>query len=626
MTPPSTSESSTSTETIGIGNSAPRLSWTERRSGAIRLRDRDPFTTATTSSRSAPRRRDDSHLRPGPGGRSRRAKRAIVRVRVLASTGATPPSAWSDAAARRGRTARRSPTGSSTGRVPVGGRCRSTPRARHTSCAPSSNRSATVRQRPHLRHRTRRLRPRGQRRPDRRRDPRARLDAAIGTASATARIDLDDPAHARGATSSGSGSPTAGTAADSDSTAACGTSTATMSRSSCSSRSRMTGRAGVVPLEWTRAPSPIIATGLYEGETHDARRSQPAAGPLRASMPSAWRPDTTRSARPVLGGASRRPPGPPVRIVEALAPSHGRTRRRRSHPRRLRSEHLRKGADRRSRRRAAHEIELHHAEVSRTTSSATRPLRTATSVDRYTFRPTTSTSTWTPRFTLHGFRYAEIERSGRRMPGSDSIEALVVHSDMRRSGWFSLQQPPARQVPRERRLEHARQLRRPPDGLPPARRTARVERRHPGLRSGGDLPVRLHRRAAELAARSRCRAGRVRLGPELPSVDRLRIPERPRRRVGRRRRDRPVDALPAHRRRADPRRPIQPACAPGSTRSHELTGGTGHWNTGFQLGDWLDPAAPPDRPGDSRTDPRPRGDGVPRPHRTDRSASGRAPR
>ncbi len=37
---------------------------------------------------------------------------------------------------------------------------------------------------------------------------------------------------------------------------------------------------------------------------------------------------------------------------------------------------------------------------------------------------------------------------------------------------------------------------------------------------------------------------------------------------------------------------------------HALTGGTGHWSTGFQLGDWLDPAAPPDRPGDSRTDPR----------------------
>ena len=34
----------------------------------------------------------------------------------------------------------------------------------------------------------------------------------------------------------------------------------------------------------------------------------------------------------------------------------------------------------------------------------------------------------------------------------------------------------------------------------------------------------------------------------------------------------------------------------------KLSGSTGLWNTGFQLGDWLDPTAPPENPGDSRTD------------------------
>jgi alpha-L-rhamnosidase len=34
----------------------------------------------------------------------------------------------------------------------------------------------------------------------------------------------------------------------------------------------------------------------------------------------------------------------------------------------------------------------------------------------------------------------------------------------------------------------------------------------------------------------------------------------------------------------------------------ELSGHTGLWNTGFQLGDWLDPAAPPEDPGKSHTD------------------------
>ena len=34
----------------------------------------------------------------------------------------------------------------------------------------------------------------------------------------------------------------------------------------------------------------------------------------------------------------------------------------------------------------------------------------------------------------------------------------------------------------------------------------------------------------------------------------------------------------------------------------DLTGHSGLWNTGFQLGDWLDPTAPPEDPGKSHTD------------------------
>ena len=34
-----------------------------------------------------------------------------------------------------------------------------------------------------------------------------------------------------------------------------------------------------------------------------------------------------------------------------------------------------------------------------------------------------------------------------------------------------------------------------------------------------------------------------------------------------------------------------------------LAGDDHLWNAGFQFGDWLDPAAPPDRPADTRTDP-----------------------
>ena len=41
----------------------------------------------------------------------------------------------------------------------------------------------------------------------------------------------------------------------------------------------------------------------------------------------------------------------------------------------------------------------------------------------------------------------------------------------------------------------------------------------------------------------------------------------------------------------------------GSTRSSVWPRRSGLWDTGFQFGDWLDPSAPPDRPGVTATDP-----------------------
>jgi alpha-L-rhamnosidase len=45
-----------------------------------------------------------------------------------------------------------------------------------------------------------------------------------------------------------------------------------------------------------------------------------------------------------------------------------------------------------------------------------------------------------------------------------------------------------------------------------------------------------------------------------------------------------------------------PAMVAHVRREASLTSDTGLWDTGFQFGDWLDPAAPPDRPGDARAD------------------------
>ncbi|MHA7179406.1 alpha-L-rhamnosidase [Arthrobacter sp. MDB2-24] len=80
-------------------------------------------------------------------------------------------------------------------------------------------------------------------------------------------------------------------------------------------------------------------------------------------------------------------------------------------------------------------ITLRHAEVMTDGEIDTETIRTAKATDSYTLAGT-GTETWEPRFTFHGFRYAEING----YPGTltkDAVTAVVVHSDMRRTGWFS---------------------------------------------------------------------------------------------------------------------------------------------------------------------------------------------
>jgi alpha-L-rhamnosidase len=85
-------------------------------------------------------------------------------------------------------------------------------------------------------------------------------------------------------------------------------------------------------------------------------------------------------------------------------------------------------------------VTLRHAEVLQDGELCTGPLRLAEATDRYTLRGAGregggETETWEPRFTFHGFRYAEVDG----WPGdlrADEITAVVCHSDMERTGWF----------------------------------------------------------------------------------------------------------------------------------------------------------------------------------------------
>lgn len=83
-------------------------------------------------------------------------------------------------------------------------------------------------------------------------------------------------------------------------------------------------------------------------------------------------------------------------------------------------------------------ITVRHAEVLEDGKLSLRPLRAAKATDTYHL-PASGPVELEPRFTFHGFRYASIE--GVEPADIASVEAIVVGSNMARTGWFSCSDP-----------------------------------------------------------------------------------------------------------------------------------------------------------------------------------------
>ncbi len=206
---------------------------------------------------------------------------------------------------------------------------------------------------------------------------------------------------------------------------------------------------------WRASRGPILANDIYDGEEYDARL-EPPGGSGPDFDDSAW---AGVKAVPWDFATLFAPLGPPVRRIELVAPQRiflspsgktlvdfgqnlvGRLRLTVRGP-------------------AGQTITLRHAEVLEHGELGTRPLRHAKATDRYTLRgsdgapvpaaplpsvpvltaPVLTGETWEPRFTFHGFRYAEVEGwPGELQP--DDIQAVVCHSDMERTGWFGCSEP-----------------------------------------------------------------------------------------------------------------------------------------------------------------------------------------
>jgi len=78
-------------------------------------------------------------------------------------------------------------------------------------------------------------------------------------------------------------------------------------------------------------------------------------------------------------------------------------------------------------------ITLRHAEVLEDGELGVRPLRFAAATDTWVLAGTGEVEEFSPRFTYHGFRYAEVAGWPGELDPAD-VRAVVVHSDMVRTG------------------------------------------------------------------------------------------------------------------------------------------------------------------------------------------------
>ncbi len=190
--------------------------------------------------------------------------------------------------------------------------------------------------------------------------------------------------------------------------------------------------------QWCASAGPIMSSGIYDGEVYDAREEQ-ALWSTAGFDGSNWSAVRVGARDPSTLVA---PTGPPVRCTQEVMPVGVLTT-----PSGKEVLDLGQNLVGRMRLRAHGErgttIILSTAEVLQDGEICTRPLRAAKSTDTYVMagRPLEE---WEPRFTLHGFRYVQVDGwpgDLRAAVRSGDLVARVYHTDMERTGWFECSDP-----------------------------------------------------------------------------------------------------------------------------------------------------------------------------------------
>jgi alpha-L-rhamnosidase len=174
----------------------------------------------------------------------------------------------------------------------------------------------------------------------------------------------------------------------------------------------------------------VRANGIYDGVTVDARL-EPDGWTLPGFDDRAWGAVEAVEWDPA---ALVPPVAPPIRRIEELAPVEIRPTPRGTVIVDF-GQNISGWVRLKARAARGTTVTVRHAEVLVDAEPDYTTLRTARAEDRYIFAGSGEGEEFEPRFTYHGFRYAEIEGLTQALD-TDDVRAVVVHSDMPRTGWF----------------------------------------------------------------------------------------------------------------------------------------------------------------------------------------------
>ncbi len=346
--------------------------------------------------------------------------------------------------------------------------------------------------------------------------------------------------------------------------------------------------------DWRASTGPILASDIYDGEIYDARLEQPGWSTPGFDGQN-WMQVTE------LDEALERliaPVSPPVRrtqVIHPVAITHDPSGKIILDFGQNLVGWLRLTVQ----GTAGQTITLRHAEVLQDGELCTRPLRSAKATDTYILRGG-GVETWEPRFTFHGFRYAGVEGWPGELNPED-ICAVVCHSDLERTGWFECSDPLVNRLHENVLWSMRGNFFDLPTDCPQRDErlgwTGDIQVFSPTAAYLYDVSGFLQSWLADLAAEQQEYGG-------VPFVIPCPIPQwnRPAAAWG----DAAVIVPWVLYQRFGDLGLLERQFESMRAWVDQITGIAGErylWDKGFQYGDWLDPSAPPDRPGDAKTPP-----------------------